>query len=319
MNVTLQKINPVNCKKPQIKPKTNNTQQIAFGRSFGSFDLFGISARRKAKIELEQQKEKIFFDEFLHKKGRVTKEEYQDIVKHHPSALVKAQKYCFENYKGASSPRNIADITLRLDEYFKKKYRNYRIISIGTSPSPVTEQLANMGHDVVFLPVTGLRLGYIPCLTELDNRAELRALMQYLDTKNIDDGKLNIILDYTSSGITLNAITGYIQEYFNFAPEQIKKLSLNDDILRKYFCESKDNLVKDLVRSDIEEASNVPHFPVTQKGIRIYRLPGSDENMIFFDINEPKQELFEKFDNNSTPLGRAFALCTMHEINNPSS
>jgi len=276
--------------------------------------LSGLSVQKRTEITLQKMNEKRFFEAFLFKEGKVTKEEYEDIIKNHPSVLLWAQKYCNDNYTGKLTPYDAAVNALRVDKYFKNIYKNYRIISLGTSPSPITEQLMNMGHEVVFLPISGLRIGYKQDKTTLENMAELRALMQYLDKKDIDDGKLNIVLDFASSGKTLNITTKFIKEYFGFNHKTLGKVSLGDRILDYYYDKPRNDFVKDAINSEIENISNVPHFPVTPSGIELYGLEGDEDTTIFFDKDTPKQELFEEFEEYSTPLARAFALCTMAEI-----
>lgn len=146
---------------------------------------------------------------FIAKNGKVTKEEYEEIKENHSDIIEYAKQYCKDHYTGESTPESIAEVVIYTDEYFRNRYNGYRIISIGTSPSVITEQLAAMGHDVIFLPVSGLS-SFVPQVKSSIysvNVEALEALMQFLESKNINDGKKNIVLDRTASGISLEAIT----------------------------------------------------------------------------------------------------------------
>ena len=318
MNINAMTISPISNKAIESYKKPCRIQKDNNSNSSMSF-LSGLAVQKKAEIALQKMNEERFFEEFLLKDGKVTKEEYENIQKNHPSVLLKAQELCNNRYSGKATPYDVAVNTLRVDKYLKNIYKNYRIISLGTSPSPITEQLINMGHEVVFLPISGLRLGYRQDKTSLENLAELRALMQYLDKKDIDDGKLNVVLDFASSGKTLNITTKFIKEYFGFNHRKLTKVSLGGRILDYYYDEARNNFIHDVINSKIEDISNVPHYPVTPMRIESYNDEGDEETTIIFDKNTPKQELFEEFEEYSTPLARAFALCTMDEIDKMQS
>ncbi len=313
MNIAISKVSPVYQKTNLSSLNSNIKKQSSNNDVMLSF-LASLTVQKRAEIALQRMVEERFFESFLLTSGKVTKEEYEEIKKNHPSALIKAKEYCDSCYGGELTPYNAAVNTLRVHEYFKNNYKNYRIISLGTSPSPITEQLINMGHDVVFLPISGLRIGYKQNKTRLGNMAEMRTLMQYLDNKDIDDGKLNIVLDFASSGKTLNITTKFIKEYFGFNHKTLSKVSLGDRILDFYYDEHRNNFIKDAINSKIEEISNIPHYPVTPMGIELYDSEGDKDTTIIFDKDISRQEFFDEFESYSTPLARAFALCTMAEI-----
>ena len=313
MNITISKVSPVYQKTNVSSTNSNIEKQSLNNDDMLSF-LQGLTVQKRAEIAIRKMNEESFFEEFLSKEGKVTKEDYKEIKRNHPSILIKAQEFCNSCYKGKLTPYDAAVNTLRVHEYFKNNYKNYRIISLGTSPSPITEQLMNMGHDVIFLPISGLRIGYRQNKTCLENMAEMRTLMQYLDKKDIDDGKLNIVLDFASSGKTLNITTKFIKEYFGFNHKTLAKVSLGDRILDFYYDEHRNNFIKDAIGSKIEEIANMPHYPVTPMGIELYNSEGDEDTTIIFDKDTPRQEYFDEFESFSMPLARAFALCTMAEI-----
>ena len=265
MNIAIPKITPITFRKVEInKPNSTSSPVLQDDHLLSSPVPFETI---KAQILSQKDDEERFFKNFLKKDGKLTREEYLDIKNNHPSIIMKAGNYC-NKYNGDIRPIDLAQITLKIDEYFKNKYKNYRIISIGTSPAPITEQLANMGNDVVFLPVSGIR-----CLDdsqyknqEYINQMEL--LMHYLESKNINDGKLNLVLDYASSGKTLGVLTDAIKQYFMFPFNQIQKLSLSDVLFSSGAINNPNAglFYEDIRLSFIDEISNVPHFPINISG-----------------------------------------------------
>ena len=274
--------------------------------NYKTFSFGSLPCAKKTDIDIQKLQEQDSFEEFMDRKGKVTKEEFKDIVKNHPSTLLKAQKFAKMLYVGETTPEEMAKIAISTSEFLNKEFKNYRIISLGTSPAPLTEQLQNLGHEVVFLPASALSW----CCDSL----EMNTLMEYLKSKNINDGKLNIILDYTSSGQTLSEMTGNIKKKFHLNSKKIKQLSLNDvfHYLHKTSHIKTWNYYKDLFDSAAENISNVPHFPVSSSGVSKYR--NSNKAGTIYMNGLTKEEVFREFENYSTPLARCFSLCTMAEI-----
>ncbi len=292
-------------------PKTKQTKNDY------SFSFCSTSIQMQ-EVEFNQKKEKEFFDNFLVRKGQVTREEYEDIIKNHPSVLIKAENLCDRVYSGYMTPKKTAAIVLKINKALKKIYPDTRIISIGTSPSPVTEQLQYLGHDIVFVPISGFR-PYEKKLHTFENEPDLKILANYLNTKNIDNDKHNIVLDYTYSGYTLEKIQNFIQEYCGISDKNIEAVSINKLLIhpaisnrtRKNWIELKTEILEDMKSSKIEEISNIPHFPVLKRAKKVYSTVPS----VVTTENKSEEEIFKELDNYSKPLARAFALCTMHEIN----
>ena len=264
--------------------------------------------RRKFIIHDIRYKDIDYFDKFLAKKGRVSKEEFEEIKRYHPSLFSMAQRYCMENFYGRTTPNDLAHVTIDVDNYLKSNFKNYRIISLGTSPAPISEQLASMGNEVIFVPVSGMRY-YRD--SKIEEFPELETLMHYLDFKNINDGKLNILIDYTASGATLKAMGEVIKEYFKMDDDKVKTVSITDDIIRELSTLAQRRVLSDMANSDMEKISNVPHFPITPHEIGRYDF--LDKKNTIYLKNYPKENIFEVFDNSSTPLARTFSLCTMNQ------
>ncbi len=308
MQVTPVSVNKINfnnfCRPKKIKPEY---PQNSF--SFGS-----ISSHFQ-NIKLHKQKEEKYFNKFLIRKGKVTKEEYEDIVKKHPYSLVKAKKYCDENLKDSITPQVMATIVSKAHNYIKENYKNARIISIGTSPAPLCEQLALLGHDILFIPATGARSLDVE-KDSPDKIPSLKYLIDYIKSKDLDDGKLNIVLDFTCTGGSLRAIRNLIKKYTNVKEENIKAKSLND-LLNKAFAEANliekltlDVYFESLFLSSPENVSNVPHYEVLNNRFRKY----DDDDFVIRIENKSEKEIFREFENSSQPLARAYSLCTAHEV-----
>ncbi len=308
MNITISKISP-KCAYYKTAKKNEPVQnRVNTPCSF-------LGLYEKQKIQISRLVGEKYFSDFLDKKHKVTKEEYDDVIKNHPSTLILAQEYCKKNYGGVTTPKEMAGIVLKIDKYLKNNCQNYRIISLGTSPACIAEQLANLGNEVIFLPVSGLS-SHNTEYSLIEELPDLRILMEYLENKNIDDGKMNIVLDYTATGRSLRYITETIREYFSLGIRDIESVSLTD-LLNKSFKNSslaekfsKNSFFDDVAFSYVGEISNVAHFPITQKAKERYK--AKDHAIYCEDIS--KDELFKKFDEFSRPLARAYSLCVLHEI-----
>ena len=274
------------------------------------------SAIAKQDIELQLVRQQSEFEDFLNKTHRVSKEEYEDIKKNHPHILLKAQNY-IEKYEGATTPLQLAKMTLLIYKYLKENYGDYRIISIGTSPSAISEQLEKLGCDVIYVPISGLGRFDIE-KDNIEDTPELIAILNYIHSKNLNDEKLNLVLDFSVTGATLKNITELIKEYCSL--ENTISVSL-EPLMVKAICDmyskvfhARQNLLDDIWECKIEEISSTPHFPISGP-LKFYYQNNDKENTIFLD-NEDNEKLFKKFENSATPLSRAFSLCTMAEIDN---
>ena len=311
MNFIISKINPINYNK-KLEIAKRNTKNIKVQNSDTLSFSSVISSLKKREIVLKINYDRQFFRNFLTTKGKVTQEEYEDIKTNHPSTFSKAQIYCDNLYGGSIKPKDLAYISLLTDKYLREKLPNSRIISIGTSPSPITEQLFNIGHEVIFLPVSGLRRLSLWKKDEVIDSPNFNVLMEYLESKNIDNKKLNIILDFTVTGETLNVATEFIKEYFKFDNKDIKKLSLDKDILNPRRSDPEKKYDLDMYDCFAEKISNVPHYPVSSLAEGPYI--SKKDSTVFFTKDMPQSELYKNFEDYSSPLARAFSLCTMNEI-----
>lgn len=313
MNIAIPKINRLNFN-IQKKRISDTAKQSSCRSTVFSFCSNSI---QKQELELYKKLERNFFIDFLNAKGKVTPEEYENIVKNHPLSLLKASEYCKNSYYGCITPRELADVVLETSRLLNERFPNARIISIGTSPSPITEQLQYLGHDIVFIPVSGFRK-YDPKDKRLAKCPNFKILEEYIKSKKINNDKLNVVLDYTCSGLTLKSAREFIKNTCKIKDEHIKGISLNKLLKNSaFYKKSMNNLdipitdcLLDMETSKIENISNIPHFPV------VYFIPdGYDADEIFDTKNKTEQEIFRAFEEYSKPLARAFSLCTMHEIN----
>ncbi len=308
MKISPVKITKINYNKPLNRIQKNKPEKFKNDFSFGS-----VSSQLQ-NIMLYKKQEEEYFEEFINRKGRVTMEEYEEISKKHPFVLMKAQKYCDDKLKMNISPQVMATIVARADKYLKMKYKNSRIISMGTSPAPLCEQLSMLGHDVIFVPVTGIRSLDV----EKHNPEEIPALkylIDYIKSKNIDDGKQNIVLDFTCTGMSLRAMRDLIKKYINVGEGNLKAVSLND-VLNRAFDDAcliekltLDAYFDSLFLGMPEDVSNVPHYEALERKFTRY----NDKSFAIRTENKSEKEIFKEFENSSQPLARAYALCTMHE------
>ena len=294
------------CQYNSFTPKRCDKISTEIFKSNNAMSFGTLTCVQKTDIDIKKLQEEVFFEDFMDRKGKVTQEEYENIKKNHPSALIKAKQLVDLFYFGNTTPKETAEISLAVSKYLNERYKNYRIISLGTSPAPIAEQLQYLGHDVVFLPISAMDISD-------NNSKEMHILIEYLKTKNSDDKKTNILLDYTYSGHTLEAMTKLIKKNYRFK-KTVKSVSLNNlfEYLKRNKLAHPSNYSTDMYMSHIENISNVPHFPVTKSGIRKYQ--SINKAGTVYRCNLSDEDVFKKFESYSTPLARAFSLCTMAEI-----
>ncbi|MGM9993397.1 MAG: hypothetical protein ACI37R_01560 [Candidatus Avigastranaerophilus sp.] len=258
-----------------------------------------------------------YFSKFLSKSGRLTREEYDDIIKNHKAAIMKAARFCDKSLFNSTTPENLAEIATAVNSYLKDTYGDYRIISVGTSPSALTEQLELMGNDVIFLPCSNLMFFSLN-----DNKPNevknLNIILDFLQRKGLkNDDKTNLIIDYCSSGKTLDSIYSFITQKFDDIPfSKFKKISLArllDGCFKDETAEQRKKIkdfLQDISNSTVTECTNMPHFHIVSA---LYCSQRERESTIF-PFNKNTEEIYTEFDNFSRPLGRAFSLCTFNEI-----
>lgn len=282
--------------------------------------------RKPASIVIQEQREEEFFQAFLTKKGKVTKKEYEEIIKKHPSAIVKAQKLIEKEKPLYSSPSQIAKAALKLKERYDSEYNdNYIIASIGTSPALIAEVMQALGSKVVFIPASGLNLlefnhlyplrqQFPTIASRIDN---VRHIADYSRKKGISNKSHNylIMLDYCHSGVSLDNLCRIFEEENIFKKERIHDHSILGDLIEYSSLNDKNstfaledfaNLSHDMQYSDLEKVSNVPHFYIYDDHNKIR------QSSVFSD-GKTQKELFKEFDEFSQPLARAFGLCAIHE------
>jgi len=258
---------------------------------------------------------------FLKRKGRVTKEEYFDIKKNHPDFILKAIKQVSKDSvreEFYTTPDKAAKIIQLLDFLIKD---DSKIISVGTSPSFITEGMEALGKDVTFLPVSGGNW----CIAKdtihdyFEYYPNFKLVGDYLKYKGITPENLKdkdvIIMDFCATGRTLHLIQRLVKEYCDIDNDHV----FIEDILKListalYQSEDDDslpdlNLIReDLMYQKIESSSNVPHFSIYRDSENI-RKPSSISSR-----GLKKEKLFKKFEDYSKPSARAYQLCVLHEL-----
>lgn len=278
------------------------------------------------QIAVQTIKEDEFFKAFLNKKGKVTKKEYEEIIKKHPSAIIKAQKLLEEEKPTQSSPKEVAVAAKKLKEKYDKEYKNgYIIASIGTSPAPITEVMSVLGANVIFIPASGLgrietsknyifRTQYPTVASRLTN---VQHIVNYAKKNGIKPNREEtlIMLDYCNTGTSLSNLCDIFIEEKLYTPEKIHDKSILNDLIETTNLKSPDsnfkleeyaNIAHDMYYSNSGKVANVPHFYVYEQENQMSLGSISSEG-------KRKKELFKEFDEYSQPLARAFSLCSIHE------
>lgn len=263
--------------------------------------------------------EEIFFQKFLKRKGKVSKKEYEDIVKNHPRTLAKCYEMCSkENVDINSSVKSIASVACNLKDYYDNLYdNNYTVVSVGRSPAPFTEVMQNLGCNVVFLPISDLRVvsNAIQAGKSLDEIEKefpnIKIMMDYATKKGIADedaGEI-VILDHTATGKSLEVMEALFKMRGDISQEKIHKHTLMTDIsdAKKFPLDIRDfgNIYFDLAMHDLKKVCNVPKFCCYDLTEQLQT--GQLEYKDFANL------IHTKMDNFSKPLARAWCLCATNE------
>jgi len=263
------------------------------------------------------------FKTFLTKKGKLTREEYRDIKHNYPYIISECYGMC-EN-KGdlypVSTPKNIANAARGLKKHYDKIYGEdgYKILSIGTSPSPITEamKLWDDNLDIIFAPISSLES--LSTKTKMSKQyRNIATLMKYCTSKGLadDEDKKIVVLDYVQSGRALMAMGRILSERGDIEPTRIRLHSIADDL--KKCADDKDNhwveyedairIIGDMHESTIEKMSNVPHFFMDES------LVSKSKSHTVYKGHKRDKDIFREFDNFSTPEARAWSLCIANEM-----
>lgn len=285
-------------------------------------DIFGIRAK------LHKKKEDKIFNQFLKKSKKVSVQEFKNICKKYPFIIDRAIDMVLEDSWAYTTPSQMAKFALNTKNYLdnceRLKDKKYTIVSIGTSPTPLTETLDNLGCNVVYIPISGLR--FCSENNQVEENENLKLAMEYLQGKcsNNDKDMQYVVIDYAFSGRTLKTIStlmskdNYITEKENvwdislsqllskiFKEKEVpleKKYEFED--LEKFFEEYDD----DLYCSDFTSLGNVPHFFLEDR-------KNEERGGSVFSNGKTKEELFNEFDNFSRPLARCFNVCVLNILN----
>ena len=323
-NLPLQKFNTVQNTNPKQKSAPLSFASISKGNVPNW--VLGITASEISFQKIEEEKH---FEEFLSAGGKLSKKDVERIKKKYPSYIILAEKKLKKEAPSLKTlPKDAALVGLAAKKYLDNEYgkNNYRVISIGTSPAPITEVMAAAGADIVFLPISSLS-NYINPHKGNDNNLDIsgypniQKALEYLKRKGVNENskKINIITDFCSTGKSLLLAHDLVLQYNNVPKENFKKREIETLINAGRFYEEDvegDSLITsravmsiraDMVSQKFEYISNVPHFYIND-----------NENLFvtcsISSKDKTDEELFYEFDNYSKPLARAFSLCAINEV-----
>lgn len=307
-------------------PQINYSQKEVIGDIYGSYyPIFS------------QLKEQEYCQNFLNKEGKVTIEEAREIIAKHPMTLAKSyrliaeKKDSMKSKKLLQTPKCTAKAAYNLKKYFSKNYKNYRIISIGTSPASITEAMEHLGAEVIYVPASSLgKLKADTYLTFSDKKKpeelrNVRLITKYIKSKLMgkENDKYNIVLDYTCTGNSLKMFCELLKNKVGIDKDKLISASLYEimDIIRELESEKVDlrlsnsnieDIVHDCIMQTSEKLCNVPHFDIDDN-INYFKNKENDRTYIC-SRRKTFPTVFKEFENYSTPLARAYSLCTFNEL-----
>ena len=264
---------------------------------------------------------KILFESFAEKEGKVSFRDYYTLEKYVPNARKLADTYIESNRPSdctsAISPKLSAHLAIGCKNYLDKQYgkHGYKIVSIGTSPSFITEPMSAMGSDVVFFPISSLNrcctndkvkniLRYFPNL----KIASLYLKSKLENMKDENDKKI-ILLDYYNTGKTLDMVEKILNEFCNIKKPDYKIICLQDLINQASLTKTDYFTVTNAIADqEVGILSNTPHFNVEDDSRNKGR-----PNYISAD-NRYIEEIFKDFEDFSTPYARIYNYCVLDEI-----
>ena len=294
--------------------KQNNTNNIA---NLNKTSFKG-EVYQAQEIKNQIGSEEKFLQDFLKRNGKVSKEEYDDIIQNHPRTLAKCYEMC-ETEKGDinSSVKTVAKSAVKLKDLFDNLYgKKYTVVSIGRSPAPFAEVMQNLGCNVIFLPASSLHgtsgeMNEDSSLSEIEKvLPHVKVVMDYATKKGIaeeDAGEI-ILLDYSMSGTSLNVMEKLMKKRGDIPPEKIHKhplvesFSLSKNL--KFEGREFSDVIFDLAGHELKNICNVPRFECN-----------AFRNIMYKHLNDEEyNDLYHKqFDDFSQPLARAWCLCATNE------
>lgn len=320
MVMKVQSINPIYISqnyKGLFRKKVGSEQNV-FSCEISSLTL-------PSGIAISAKNENEYFENFLNKKGKVTKAEYFEIIKKHPRTLVNAYKMVEEKNATSASVEQTAKAAVVLKRSYDEKYKGkYTIVSIGTSPSPITEVMSALGAKVVFLPASGLNTLHLDPMyvfreqypTMASRNTNVKYIVDYACKNGINRRNNDFILlvDYCCSGTSLDKMCEIFEEEKLIQDGKMHDCSILTDLAvltnfknpnSIFRLEDFANIAHDMQTSNFESVSNVPHFHVDENY-------NKRDNHIS-SSNKRKRQLFREFEEFSQPLARAYSLCCINE------
>ncbi|MBQ9245846.1 hypothetical protein IJ182_06230 [bacterium] len=274
----------------------------------------------KAEVEKNRYESIISHEPFFKEKGKITWEAYNRVKENSPELILKAKRYTYEMLKSTktyTSPDKVARLVQALN---KKISNDVKIISIGTSPSFITEPMSETGKDVTIVPISNANLcrGFSSLHDYFEYYPNLKLVGEYLKYKGITKDEIKdrnvIILDYSSSGRTLQIVKRLVNEYCGIPDENIQLKDISELIEETINTNttlsdvSSEKIKKDIFNQKVEKTTNVAHFSIFND-----RYNRKEKDSISARKKE-KTELFKEFDDFSKPSARAYQLCVLDEI-----
>lgn len=288
--------------------------------NYNHFNYISFNGASLNPASLENPLYDYDFRDFVAKEGKVTLAEYQEIKQKQPKLLKLAETFISLERKKIGmfqTPEDTAELVQAMQDWFDEEFdNNYIIVSIGTSPAFVTECMSALGKDVIFVPVSGVCIA--PAEEEFEEYLEeyprAKVVADYLKEELSKQGVENksvILLDYKAHGTTLELFDKIARQHCGKSPLFVYKCDIGQLINELFGLETFSDYSKkyrdDVIDSTVEHIANVPHYYINYSAETLDQWKGG------FDIEDEKSQ-YRELQNNSTPLGRAYQLLVLDEL-----
>jgi len=303
---------------PSCKAKPIHHQKVV---------LSDISSKNCNEEPIATSLNETIFNNFTLEKGKVDFNQYFNLKENIPNARQLANNFLTKKYSDFNDLYNVktnAEIVLKCKEYFDNLYDkdSYRIISVGTSPSFITEAMSALGCEVIFLPASSLHHCHLDesLKSNFHEFPNLKIVAEYLYSEltkhSAKNDKKTIVLDFTNSGKSLSMVYRLAKEYCHVSKNNCIAMRLQDLIINatkeqdEHISDDIKQVLDNILNQTVGILSNVPHFNVHDDEKNLI-----SDNSVFAG-KHTHQNIFKFFEKNSTPFARVYAFCVLDEINN---
>lgn len=261
------------------------------------------------------------FRDFIFQKGKVSLDEYKKLKQEHPELLELANNFVSSESKTLNinqKPKETAILSKKVQEWLDNTFgeNGYILVSIGTSPAFLTESLSAMGKNVIFVPVSRAN-----CLMNRDELEEcfklfpkVEVVAQYLKeelSKQNTENKTVVLMDYKVEGSTLKLFNSIVKNKCGIPQSQIYTCNIVK-LIKDLICAdnlklSFENFRKDIGMQRAAFIANVAHYNIDTMAALLHHHTSDFE----FDSEKVK---YRNLQNDSTPLGRAYQLLVLDEL-----